>query len=1724
MRIGKVLFSLIVISILMIIVLFSSVLATDDLLSLQGNIKQAGIDLALGNLTVSVYDAQTAGNLIYNSSNEFNGAIVAGKYDVMLGNSSSNNLSLEYGKLYYFEIFVNNEKFSFNNSGGRQIFQSSTGQINGTYVNSRQINQTHFVYSIDLSNATGFNASFLTGQVSISQLTLGSNIVLSNQSVSFSDDQNITLGNRGWFKGLFNWLIAGNSSHYLSFNGSTLVFDEARLNTTIGNLGVNVGFNNTANIFNQNLNTTNNVRFNNLSIAGNITTGEEIYINGVAVKQWLYNQTLNLYYYNQTATQYFYNQTPSIYYYNQSQTIYYYNQTASPYFYNQSSGTSNIFNQNLNTTNNVLFSDLNVTNVLRVGNTVLQADTSGTLNVTGVANFNGGWRSSGVTISGGNVFAQTLFVYNITSLAVNDLEINGSLIPDLNNTFDVGNITQVYKNIYLSGDQGNIYFGSNSVKQWLYNASQTIYYYNQTATQYFYNQTPSIYYYNQSQTIYYYNQTSSPYFYNQSDGTGSLWQTNGTAIYNATTSQVGIGTATPDALFDVSDQFEVNNDGTTLWGTAGTNYGILSWDTNKATIGGYTSSDLALVAGNSEKVRILSSNGNVGIGTTIPSNKLTVNGTFNVTGGYDTTVGLIVNGSGAVGIGTNAPAQLLEIGADDTTLKYALIDGLRISGDDTGNSIYQQTSGDELAITTNGGAIGFRIKPAGTDNVTIASSGNVGIGETSPESTLDIKGAGTITPTNATNVAPGSIFLFDSTSGGTTNGTVGVFGWQADTGTKGIGSGIGFSRENSADWGSQIRFYTHPPAIANLYDITERMRIDAAGNVGIGTATPTGLLNVKGTGTIFNLSNGTTQNLFVSGTTGYIGIGTDVPRSPLEINNSNALTLLTLSSPLPRILLEDTTSGEDDFTISPNSDYIEFLSGSLRNIFVIKGETASPAGAIGIGTSSPTALLHLYSPVKNVNAPTFGTTVGSIMITPNGTNNNYSAITFGGNNVNARVDTANAGIYVDSSSAYGTRMYLATTNNFATGSQSRLIIDENGKVGINTIIPSNTLTVNGTFNVTGGYDTTVGLIVNGSGAVGIGKVNPNGKLQVNMGTDQNIVFRTFGGETTFEAVNDAFNADVPLRFYATEFDFNGGNVGIGTTVPKALLQINSSGGNGIIISNGTEEYNISISSGTGKLIIQDKTGFGDITINPGGDIAINPGGILEMGTTGTDAIYLGRAFAGAANIGTFIRGTVSLTNATSSQGLYQDGNTNVGIGITNPQSKLNVYNGNVNISLGNLTFDRTTDGVVFPTSAGVGVILSGTTVANRVGLTGQTGGAVIEFAGAGTRGIISNAQDFSLDTYCANCEKTLNIYNSLAGRSSYVKIEGNVSIGGAEGAGSLIQPSNALDVVGGFNVTDKTKLVNSFYVTPTGKVGIGTANPHSNLEIIGASGNTASGYLGVTNANFSLGNDTAKTIFGMGTYANLPTLIIDVAGGSAPSSGLLRIHTNSSDHVGAYTQFGSNGIWIVGGNDTQGAALHVNNSVGLAFARYNSFGSGAGAGNTAAGQIEDANDVYISDDLEVDGTAWLAGGTTWTAGDIAENIHTKSSRNNQFCGGDVGCYQNNTKDDIDFGDLVCIDATEAHTIVKCSEPNSRLAIGVITDTAVLHVGPDAGYPVSLAGIVKAHVTNANGDIMPGDLLVSSSKSGFAMKNNEPRDGTVIGKAFDFCNKDECDIKIFVALS
>jgi len=73
--------------------------------------------------------------------------------------------------------------------------------------------------------------------------------------------------------------------------------------------------------------------------------------------------------------------------------------------------------------------------------------------------------------------------------------------------------------------------------------------------------------------------------------------------------------------------------------------------------------------------------------------------------------------------------------------------------------------------------------------------------------------------------------------------------------------------------------------------------------------------------------------------------------------------------------------------------------------------------------------------------------------------------------------------------------------------------------------------------------------------------------------------------------------------------------------------------------------------------------------------------------------------------------------------------------------------------------------------------------------------------------------------------------------------------------------------------------------------------------------------------------------------------------------------------------------------------------------------------------------------------------------------------------------------------------------------------GVISTKPALNIGGNRGEhakPLALAGLVKCKVTTVNGPIKRGDLLVTSSKPGHAMRADpdEVKPGTLIGKALE----------------
>jgi hypothetical protein len=270
-------------------------------------------------------------------------------------------------------------------------------------------------------------------------------------------------------------------------------------------------------------------------------------------------------------------------------------------------------------------------------------------------------------------------------------------------------------------------------------------------------------------------------------------QTNGTttALYIDASQNVGIGTSSP------STQFEVSNTSTTatITSTATSGYSVLglrntgtsgrSWQVavgGSATgvAGSYYIYDVTAA---SERMRIDSS-GNVGIGTTSPGAKLQISGST-------------VSSNFAFGTTTAAAGQI----ASDTG--YA---GARIV-------FYGSTSGGSGTLDIYaGGTAPIQFNTNGSERMRIDSSGNVGIGTTSPSTQFEVSNTSTTATITST-----------ATSG------YSVLGLR-NTGTSGRSWQVAVGGSATAVAGS---YYVYDATAAAV-----RMLIDSSGNVGIGTSSP----------------------------------------------------------------------------------------------------------------------------------------------------------------------------------------------------------------------------------------------------------------------------------------------------------------------------------------------------------------------------------------------------------------------------------------------------------------------------------------------------------------------------------------------------------------------------------------------------------------------------------------------------------------------------------------------------------------------------------------------------------------------------------------------------------------------------------------------------------------------------------------------------------------------
>ncbi len=472
----------------------------------------------------------------------------------------------------------------------------------------------------------------------------------------------------------------------------------------------------------------------------------------------------------------------------------------------------------------------------------------------------------------------------------------------------------------------------------------------------------------------------------------------------------------------------------------------------------FTLGGAGTVAG-SEDFTILS-NGNVGIGITTPNAKLQVGATVNVN---------------ATGISFAAGAAV----------------GNLISRSASHNNWFPYTDGNNYYSADNHI---FRNASTSVEYMRVNSSGNVGIGTTSPSQKLQVEGNSWIKGIyyDTSGDAGSSGQILSSTASGTT--------WISGSAIPGVPGGSGtlntiplWTPDGDTLGDSHI---TQSTALANdiiipqyvrhtsdtntyfgfgLNDTinfgtsgSERMRIDSAGNVGIGNTAPTYRLVIGGNG---GLSDSIKIGNYevAKDTRQYIGYAR--ADTGLFETASSGNTPSTVLAGVAGIRIVNTAGS----ILSSKADQSIQLLTHIYNGGSRVALHADPNGKVGIGTTSPAYELDVNGDIRaRENIRVFGNSLSSIPYnSPSETSVNIGTYL----NDFGWIDIASSnsgGGWLDFSKAnggdYSGRIrYVNSTDQFqiSTNGTQKMVIESGGNVGIGTTSPTAGLHVVGTGLFTG---------------------------------------------------------------------------------------------------------------------------------------------------------------------------------------------------------------------------------------------------------------------------------------------------------------------------------------------------------------------------------------------------------------------------------------------------------------------------------------------------------------------------------------------------------------------------------------------------------------------------------------------------------------------------------
>jgi hypothetical protein len=186
---------------------------------------------------------------------------------------------------------------------------------------------------------------------------------------------------------------------------------------------------------------------------------------------------------------------------------------------------------------------------------------------------------------------------------------------------------------------------------------------------------------------------------------------------------------------------------------------------------------------------------------------------------------------GKVGIGTTSPSAKLHVYGTGTVA--------RLQSNSTYVDMLLKSSGNTGFLNLGATGMNFYVNGGSPSNLHmhISNAGNVGIGTTSPSQPLYISGAGNYDPTSSGGQTTNGILIRGGGTVGDNTYTAGI-GFAHGNGTSGI-SGLQTDGTDQDRMG--LAFFTHASGTGTAAS-SEAMRIEANGNVGIGTSSPSNKL------------------------------------------------------------------------------------------------------------------------------------------------------------------------------------------------------------------------------------------------------------------------------------------------------------------------------------------------------------------------------------------------------------------------------------------------------------------------------------------------------------------------------------------------------------------------------------------------------------------------------------------------------------------------------------------------------------------------------------------------------------------------------------------------------------------------------------------------------------------------------------------------------------------